>query len=90
VGAPRSNWPLDLGCCTETIRNWLKQADLDAGRRSDGFLYASDFQHEGHTAELCRGEIHELLVREDISDAHKQAVLAERRALLPISPLTED
>jgi hypothetical protein len=64
---------LDLGCCTETIRNWLKQADLDAGRRSDGFLYASDFQHEGHTAELCRGEIHELLVRET------SAMLTSRR-----------
>ena len=26
----------DLGCSDETIRNWLKQADLDAGRRTDG------------------------------------------------------
>ena len=26
----------DLGCSDETIRNWLKQADLDEGRRSDG------------------------------------------------------
>jgi predicted TIM-barrel fold metal-dependent hydrolase len=41
------------------------------------FLYASDFPHEGHTAELCRGEIHELLVREDITDGDKQAVLAD-------------
>ena len=41
------------------------------------FLYASDFPHEGHTAELCRAEIHELLMREDLTDAHKQAVLAD-------------
>ena len=26
----------DLGCSEESIRNWLKQADLDAGRRHDG------------------------------------------------------
>ena len=26
----------DLGCTGQTIRNWLKQADLDAGRRQDG------------------------------------------------------
>ena len=26
----------DLGCSDETIRNWLRQADRDGGRRSDG------------------------------------------------------
>ena len=26
----------DLGCSEEASRNWLKQADLDAGRRQDG------------------------------------------------------
>lgn len=26
----------DLGCSTESLRNWSKQADLDAGRRKDG------------------------------------------------------
>src|SRR5262245_57742943 len=30
----------DLGCSDETIRNWLKQADLDDGRRSDGLTTA--------------------------------------------------
>ena len=30
----------DLGCSDETIRNWLKQADLDEGRRSDGLTTA--------------------------------------------------
>lgn len=26
----------DLGCSPQAIRNWVKQADLDAGRRTDG------------------------------------------------------
>ena len=30
----------DLGCTGQTIRNWLKQADLDAGRRRDGLTTA--------------------------------------------------
>ena len=30
----------DLGCTGQTIRNWLKQADLDAGRRRDGLTSA--------------------------------------------------
>jgi transposase len=30
----------DLGCSAETIRNWLKQADRDAGLRGDGLTSA--------------------------------------------------
>jgi transposase len=30
----------DLGCSAETIRNWLKQAERDAGLRSDGLTSA--------------------------------------------------
>jgi transposase len=26
----------DLGCSPQSLRNWSKRADLDAGRRSDG------------------------------------------------------
>ena len=26
----------DIGCSGQVIRNWLRQADLDAGRRRDG------------------------------------------------------
>jgi len=26
----------DLGVSTQSLRNWVKQADLDAGRRDDG------------------------------------------------------
>jgi transposase len=30
----------DLGCSDQTIRNWLTQADLDDGRRTDGLTTA--------------------------------------------------
>ena len=40
------------------------------------FLYATDFPHEGHDAEMCLGELNELLAREDISEQAKEAVLS--------------
>ena len=30
----------DLGCTAQSIRNWLRQADRDDGRRSDGLTTA--------------------------------------------------
>ena len=30
----------DLGCSGQTIRNWVRQADLDSGRRQDGLTSA--------------------------------------------------
>ena len=30
----------DLGCSAQAIRNWIRQADLDAGRRTDGLTTA--------------------------------------------------
>ena len=30
----------DLGCSAQAIRNWVRQADLDAGRRHDGLTTA--------------------------------------------------
>jgi transposase len=30
----------DLGCTAQSIRNWVRQADLDVGRRSDGLTSA--------------------------------------------------
>src|SRR3954449_7969999 len=30
----------DLGCSAQAIRNWTRQGDLDAGRRSDGLTTA--------------------------------------------------
>jgi hypothetical protein len=46
-----------------------------AGRGA--FLFASDFPHESFNAQSCRHEIDELLEREDLSDADKEAVLAQ-------------
>ncbi len=33
----------DLGCSAQAIRNWVKQADLDEGRRSDDLTTATFF-----------------------------------------------
>jgi len=30
----------DLGCSAQAIRNWVRQTDLDAGRRHDGLTAA--------------------------------------------------
>jgi transposase len=35
-GKPRSEIARDLGLTSETLRLWVKQADLDAGKRQDG------------------------------------------------------
>jgi transposase len=35
-GKPNTQIARDLGMTTETLRKWLKQADLDAGKRQDG------------------------------------------------------
>ncbi|MCZ6546633.1 MAG: amidohydrolase family protein [Deltaproteobacteria bacterium] len=45
-----------------------------AGR--EPFLFASDFPHEVFSAESCRHEIDELLERDDLTDADKEAVLS--------------
>lgn len=35
-GKPAAQIARDLGVSYESLRHWVKQADLDAGRRSDG------------------------------------------------------
>lgn len=35
-GRPRAEIARDIGMTSETLRVWLKQADLDEGRREDG------------------------------------------------------
>ena len=52
----------------------LGYATQRAGR--DPFLFASDFPHEGTTAESCLHEIGELLERDDLTEQDKEAVLA--------------
>jgi predicted TIM-barrel fold metal-dependent hydrolase len=43
---------------------------------NEPFLFATDFPHESFSAESCRREINELLGREDLSQADKEAILA--------------
>lgn len=45
-----------------------------AGRQP--FMFASDFPHESTSAKYCRGEINEVLRREDLDNADKEALLA--------------
>ena len=35
-GKPHAQMAREVGMTTETLRQWLKQADLDEGRRQDG------------------------------------------------------
>ena len=44
IGKPNTQIARDLGMTTETLRMWLKQADLDDGKRHDGLT--SDEQEE--------------------------------------------
>lgn len=43
-GKPHAELARELGMTGETLRQWLKQADLDEGKRSDGLT--SDEQEE--------------------------------------------
>ena len=43
---------------------------------NEPFLFATDFPHESFSAESCRKEINELLVREDLSQGDREAILA--------------
>lgn len=66
VELARSGRPLDelaneFGLARQTVRNWVKQADLDAGRRNDGAT--SDMQEEN--ARL-RKRIKQLEIERDI------------------------
>lgn len=39
-GKPTAQIARDLGVSYESLRQWIKQADLDAGRRTDGLTTA--------------------------------------------------
>lgn len=39
-GKPLSQISKDLGVCEQSLRGWIKQADLDEGRRDDGLTSA--------------------------------------------------
>ncbi len=51
----------------------LDTAVAKGGRQS--FLFGSDFPHEVFDAAKCRHEIDELLERDDLTQADKEAVL---------------
>jgi transposase len=51
----------DLGCTGQTIRNWLKQAELDAGRRHDGLTTA-----EREELRRPRAEVRTLRMERDL------------------------
>jgi transposase len=51
----------DLGCTGQTIRNWLKQADLDVGRRHDGLTTA-----ERDELRRLRSEVRTLRMERDL------------------------
>jgi transposase len=51
----------DLGCSEESIRNWLKRADLDAGRRTDGLT-----SEEREELRRLRAEVRVLRMERDL------------------------
>ncbi len=63
----------DLGCAEQTIRNWVKQADLDAGRRSDGLTTAE-------REELARLRREVRVLREEREILKKAAAFFAREA----------
>lgn len=63
----------------------LNTAVAKAGRQS--FLFGSDFPHEVFDAAKCRHEVDELLAREDLTQADKEAVLGANALNFYRSPL---
>ncbi len=51
----------DLGCSEESIRNWVKRADLDAGRRTDGLT-----SEEREELRRLRAEVRVLRMERDL------------------------
>ena len=63
----------DLGCSAQTIRNWMRQADLDTGRRSDG-LTTSERE------ELARLRRENRILREERESLRKAATFFAQEA----------
>jgi transposase len=51
----------DLGCTAQSIRTWMRQADLDEGRRSDGLTSA-----EREELRQLRAEVRVLKLERDL------------------------
>lgn len=63
----------DLGCPAQVIGNWVRQADLDAGRRSDG-LTTSERE------ELTRPRRENRILREEQEILRKAATFFAKEA----------
>ncbi len=63
----------DLGCSAQAIRNWVRQADLDAGRRSDGLTTAE-------REELARLRRENRVLREEREILRKAATFFAKEA----------
>jgi transposase len=61
----------ELGCSAQAIRNWIRQGDLDAGRRSDGLTTAE-------REELSRLRRENRLLREEREILRKAAAFFAR------------
>ena len=62
----------DLGCSSQAIRNWVRQADLDEGRRQDGLTSAE-------RAELARLHRENCVLREEREILRKAAAFFARQ-----------
>jgi transposase len=63
----------DLGCSAQAIRNWVRQADLDAGRRHDGLTTAE-------REELARLRREHRVLREEREILRKAATFFAKEA----------
>ncbi len=61
----------DLGCSAQAIRNWLRQAELDTGRRTDGLT-------TGEREELSRLRRENRVLREEREILRKAAAFFAR------------
>jgi transposase len=51
----------ELGCSAQALRNWVRQADLDAGRRTDGLTTT-----EQEELRRLRAEVRTLRMERDL------------------------